>query len=102
MAAAARRMQIGAQVMAALSDETLGKAERQREEDTLGWKQPIDVEFDKNEFRATKPGPEIVARPRHTKKVFYDRLYRSATTSFLPPRVGRQVACPSLCNFRIH
>ena len=43
MAAAAMRMQIGAQVMAVLSDETLGKAERRREEDALGWeKQPID------------------------------------------------------------
>ena len=42
-AAAAMRMHIGAQLMAALSDETLGKAERQREEDTLGWKKlPID------------------------------------------------------------
>ena len=40
MAAAAMRMHIGAQVMAGLSDETLGKAERRREEDTLGWKQP--------------------------------------------------------------
>ena len=43
MAAVAMRMHIGAQVMAVLSDETLGKAERQSEEDTLGWKKlPID------------------------------------------------------------
>ena len=34
---------IGAQLMAALSDETLGKAERQSEEDMLGWRKlPID------------------------------------------------------------
>ena len=46
------RMHIGALVMTGLSDETLGKAERRREEDTLGLvgsrRRSELSEFDKN------------------------------------------------------